>query len=375
MAGIYIHIPYCKQKCIYCDFYFRTNQSDKLMLLKCINQEIKIRKDYLFGEQVSSIYFGGGTPSIISVKEINSIIKTIYYNFEVCENIEITLECNPDDLNLKYLNDLVTSKVNRLSIGVQSFNNNDLRLLKRAHESEKAIQSIKMAQDLGFSNITIDLIYGIPNQGEKKWATNLEYIKELNIPHFSSYSLTVESNTELFHLIKNKKIITENDDVVVNQFNHLTSFAEKNNFIHYEISNFGKEGFFSNHNSSYWKNKKYLGIGPSAHSFNHKTRHFNISSNKKYIEGILNNNPYFKIEHLTEKQQYNEYILTSLRTIWGADNSYIKNRFDLKTYKYFDRQVKKWEKQEKIIKKHNSYILTSKGKLYADAIASDLFIV
>jgi len=375
MAGIYIHIPYCKQKCIYCDFYFRTNQSDKLMLLKCINQEIKIRKDYLFGEQVSSIYFGGGTPSIISVKEINSIIKTIYYNFEVCENIEITLECNPDDLNLKYLNDLVTSKVNRLSIGVQSFNNNDLRLLKRAHESEKAIQSIKMAQDLGFSNITIDLIYGIPNQGEKKWATNLEYIKELNIPHFSSYSLTVESNTELFHLIKNKKIITENDDVVVNQFNHLTSFAEKNNFIHYEISNFGKEGFFSNHNSSYWKNKKYLGIGPSAHSFNHKTRHFNISSNKKYIEGILNNNPYFKIEHLTEKQQYNEYILTSLRTIWGADNSYIKNRFDLKTYKYFDVQVKKWEKQEKIIKKHNSYILTSKGKLYADAIASDLFIV
>ncbi len=375
MAGIYIHIPYCKQKCIYCDFYFRTNQSDKLMLLKCINQEIKIRKDYLFGEQVSSIYFGGGTPSIISVKEINSIIKTIYYNFEVCENIEITLECNPDDLNLKYLNDLVTSKVNRLSIGVQSFNNNDLRLLKRAHESEKAIQSIKMAQDLGFSNITIDLIYGIPNQGEKKWATNLEYIKELNIPHFSSYSLTVESNTELFHLIKNKKIITENDDVVVNQFNHLTSFAEKNNFIHYEISNFGKEGFFSNHNSSYWKNKKYLGIGPSAHSFNHKTRHFNISSNKKYIEGILNNNPYFKIEHLTEKQQYNEYILTSLRTMWGADNSYIKNRFDLKTYKYFDVQVKKWEKQEKIIKKHNSYILTSKGKLYADAIASDLFIV
>ena len=375
MAGIYIHIPYCKQKCIYCDFYFRTNQSDKLMLLKCINQEIKIRKDYLFGEQVSSIYFGGGTPSIISVKEINSIIKTIYYNFEVCENIEITLECNPDDLNLKYLNDLVTSKVNRLSIGVQSFNNNDLRLLKRAHESEKAIQSIKMAQDLGFSNITIDLIYGIPNQGEKKWATNLEYIKELNIPHFSSYSLTVESNTELFHLIKNKKIITENDDVVVNQFNHLTSFAEKNNFIHYEISNFGKEGFFSNHNSSYWKNKKYLGIGPSAHSFNHKTRHFNISSNKKYIEGILNKNPYFKIEHLTKKQQYNEYILTSLRTIWGADNSYIKNRFDLKTYKYFDVQVKKWEKQEKIIKKHNSYILTSKGKLYADAIASDLFIV
>ena len=375
MAGIYIHIPYCKQKCIYCDFYFRTNQSDKLMLLKCINQEIKIRKDYLFGEQVSSIYFGGGTPSIISVKEINSIIKTIYYNFEVCENIEITLECNPDDLNLKYLNDLVTSKVNRLSIGVQSFNNNDLRLLKRAHDSEKAIQSIKMAQDLGFSNITIDLIYGIPNQGEKKWATNLEYMKELNIPHFSSYSLTVESNTELFHLVKNKKIITENDDVVVNQFNHLTSFAEKNNFIHYEISNFGKEGFFSNHNSSYWKNKKYLGIGPSAHSFNHKTRHFNISSNKKYIEGILNNNPCFKIEHLTEKQQYNEYILTSLRTMWGADNSYIKNRFDLKTYKYFDVQVKKWEKQEKIIKKHNSYILTSKGKLYADAIASDLFIV
>ena len=171
MAGIYIHIPYCKQKCIYCDFYFRTNQSDKLMLLKCINQEIKIRKDYLFGEQISSIYFGGGTPSIISVEEINSIIKTIYYNYDVCENIEITLECNPDDLNLKYLNDLVKSQVNRLSIGVQSFNNNDLRLLKRAHDSEKAIKSIKMAQDLGFNNITIDLIYGIPNQGEKNGVT------------------------------------------------------------------------------------------------------------------------------------------------------------------------------------------------------------
>lgn len=375
MAGIYIHIPYCKQKCIYCDFYFRTNQSDKLMLLKCINQEIKIRKDYLLGEQINSIYLGGGTPSIISVEEINSIIKTIYNNFEVCENIEITVECNPDNLNLKYLNNLVNSQVNRLSIGVQSFNNNDLRLLKRAHDSEKAINSIKMAQDLGFSNITIDLIYGIPNQGEKKWAINLKYIKELNIPHFSAYSLTVESNTKLYHLVKNKKIVTENDDVIANQFHHLTSFAEKNNFIHYEISNFGKEGFFSNHNTSYWKNKKYLGIGPSAHSFNHKTRQCNISSNKKYIDGIINNNTYFEIEHLTENQQYNEYILTSLRTMWGADKFFIKNKFDLKTYKYFDLQVKKWEKQEKVIKKGSRYILTSKGKLYADAIAADLFIV
>jgi len=309
------------------------------------------------------------------VEEINSIIKNIYYYYEVCENIEITLECNPDDLNLKYLNDLVTSKVNRLSIGVQSFNNNDLKLLKRAHDSEKAIKSIKMAQDLGFNNITIDLIYGIPNQGEKRWAVNLEHIKELNIPHFSSYSLTVESNTNLYHQVKNKKIVAESDDVIANQFNHLTSFAEKNNYMHYEISNFGKEGFFSKHNSSYWKNKKYLGIGPSAHSFNHKTRYCNISSNKKYIEGIINKSPYFEIEHLTETQQYNEYILTSLRTMWGADNLYIKNRFDLKTYKYFDLQVKKWEKQGKIIKRENSYILTSKGKLYADAIAADLFIV
>ena len=279
MAGIYIHIPYCKQKCIYCDFYFRTNQSDKSQMIKCIKEELKIRKDYL-QENISSIYFGGGTPSILNEKEIIDIINTLYKNYKVDGNVEITLECNPDDLNKHTLKKLNKTKINRLSIGVQSFNDEDLILLKRAHNRKKAISSIKTAQDLGFQNITIDLIYGIPNQDTKKWAKNLEQLTKLNLPHFSAYSLTVEPNTELHHLIKTKKITPTSDELIVEQFNYLINTAEDNNFIHYEISNFSKKGFFSNHNTSYWENKSYLGIGPSAHSFNKISRSFNIASNK-----------------------------------------------------------------------------------------------
>ena len=374
MAGIYIHIPYCKQKCIYCDFYFRTNQSDKSQMIKCIKEELKIRKDYL-QENISSIYFGGGTPSILNEKEIIDIINTLYKNYKVDGNVEITLECNPDDLNKHTLKKLNKTKINRLSIGVQSFNDEDLILLKRAHNRKKAISSIKTAQDLGFQNITIDLIYGIPNQDTKKWAKNLEQLTKLNLPHFSAYSLTVEPNTELHHLIKTKKITPTSDELIVEQFNYLINTAEDNNFIHYEISNFSKKGFFSNHNTSYWENKSYLGIGPSAHSFNKISRSFNIASNKKYISGILSNSPYIETEKLTLNQQYNEYILTSLRTISGVDQTYIEEKFGTKKSKYFISQIEKWTAQKKIKLQKGKYLLTNKGKLYADAISSDLFVV
>ena len=375
MASIYIHIPYCKQKCTYCDFHFRTNQIDKSEMLASINEEINIRKSYLDGDIINSIYFGGGTPSILNDKEIKALIDTIYNCFIVKKNVEITLECNPDDLNLQSLKKIKETGINRLSIGVQSFDDNDLVFMNRSHNAKEAFNSIRLAQSLGFKNITIDLIYGLPKQSNNKWKDNLKILLELNIPHFSAYALTVEPKTKLKHLIDTKKITPLEDEIIIEQFNTLLTFADKNNFIHYEISNFGKEGCFSNHNTSYWKNKNYLGVGPSAHSFNGLSRSWNISSNKKYIEGIQKKDMYNETEILNKQQQYNEYIFTNLRTIWGVNLDYILTEFDVKTKNYFKKGISRWIDQEKINNTENNYTLTKKGKLYADAIASDLFIV
>ena len=375
MASIYIHIPYCKQQCTYCNFHFRIAQNDKEEMLKSIKKEIEMRQPYLNDTTISSIYFGGGTPSILNKEELNSLVNTVYRHFTIDTDAEITLECNPDDLNTKMLSDLKEIGINRLSIGIQSFDDADLKFMNRSHNAKEALGCIHLAKKAGFENITIDLIYGLPNQSNEKWKQNLKQMLALDIQHFSAYALTIEPKTALKHLIDKKKVTPLEEKITVEHFNTLVQIATENNFIHYEISNFGKEGFFSNHNTAYWKNQHYLGVGPSAHSFNGTSRQWNIASNKQYIEKVNTNNSYFEVEQLSNEQQYNEYIFTALRTMWGVELNYIAAQFGADAQKYFKKQVQNWKNQEKIKQLNNNYTLTEKGKVYADAIASDLFIV
>ena len=349
--------------------------NDKAEMLKSIKKEIEMRQDYLNGTTISSIYFGGGTPSILNKEEINRLVNTVYSHFTIDPDAEITLECNPDDLNIKMLSDLKEIGINRLSIGIQSFDDADLKFMNRSHNAKEALGCIHLAKKAGFENITIDLIYGLPNQSNEKWKQNLKQMLALDIQHFSAYALTIEPKTALKHLIDKKKVTPLEEKITVEHFDTLVQIATKNNFIHYEISNFGKEGFFSNHNTAYWKNQHYLGVGPSAHSFNGTSRQWNIASNKQYIEKVNTNNSYFEVEQLSNEQQYNEYIFTGLRTMWGVELNYIAAQFGADAQKYFKKQVQNWKNQEKIKQLNNNYTLTEKGKLYADAIASDLFIV
>ena len=344
-------------------------------MLKSIKKEILMRQSYLNGAKISSIYFGGGTPSILNKGEIQSLIHTIHNNFKIDIDAEITLECNPDDLDKKKLLELKEIGINRLSIGIQSFDDADLKFMNRSHNAKEALSCIQFAKEVGFENITIDLIYGLPSQSNESWKKNLTQMLTLGIQHFSAYSLTVEPKTKLKHLIDKKLITPLDDKVTVEHFNTLVDIASENNFVHYEISNFGKEGFFSNHNTSYWKNKHYLGIGPSAHSFNGISRQWNVASNKEYIKKLNEDDSYFEVEQLSDTQQYNEYIFTALRTIWGVELEYINNQFGQEAINYFKKQVINWENKDHIKNEDGIYTLTKQGKLYADAIASDLFIV
>jgi len=344
-------------------------------MLKSIKKEILMRQSYLNGAKISSIYFGGGTPSILNKGEIQSLIHTIHNNFKIDIDAEITLECNPDDLDKKKLLELKEIGINRLSIGIQSFDDADLKFMNRSHNAMEALSCIQFAKETGFENITIDLIYGLPKQTNEKWKKNLEQMLTLDIQHFSAYSLTVEPKTKLKHQIDKKLVTPLDDKITVEHFNTLVEIATENKFVHYEISNFGKEGLFSNHNSAYWKNKHYLGVGPSAHSFNGGSRQWNVASNKQYIEKVNEDETYFEVEQLSNAQQYNEYIFTALRTIWGVELDYIDNQFGQEALNYFKKQVINWENKGRIKQKEGTYTLSKQGKLYADAIASDLFIV
>ncbi len=344
-------------------------------MIECIKKEIRTRVAYLNKKTISSIYFGGGTPSILKKREVESILNTIYANFTVTKDIEITLECNPDDLNRNKLFGLKKAGINRLSIGVQSFNDSDLKFMNRSHNAKEALDCIHLAKKVGFKNITIDLIYGLPNQSVEAWEKNLKKMCCLGINHFSAYALTVEPKTILKHLIDTKKIAPLKDEIIVAHFNTLVKFSGENNFIHYEISNFGKEGFFSKHNTAYWKNQHYMGVGPSAHSFNKTSRQWNISSNKQYIEKVNTNACYFKSEQLNNTEHYNEYIFTGLRTVWGVKEKKIQSCFGKDAQTHFLIEIEKWLKKNYIEKKDGTYNLTKYGKVFSDAIASDLFIV
>ena len=374
MSAIYIHIPYCKQRCSYCNFHFSISKNGIDKMINSLIKELELRKNYLTSE-IKTIYFGGGTPSILNKKHLEKLFDKIRSTFNVSENAEISFECNPDDLNKEKLILLNYLGVNRLSIGIQSFDDKDLKFMNRSHNSDEAINSVKLAQEVGFDNISIDLIYSLPSQSVENWQKNLEIAFGLSIQHISSYSLTIEKNTQLSHLIKTKKIIELDEKTSSEHFNLLLKESKKNEFIQYEISNFGKEGYFSEHNSSYWQNKNYLGIGPSAHSYNGESRSWNISNNKNYIEIISENKLPSETEILTKNQKYNEYIFTSLRTMWGVDLKLVQEKFDEKIYNYLLLQVVKWKETSDILHTKNTLKLTEKGKLLADAIASDLFIV
>ena len=374
MPGIYLHIPYCSQKCTYCDFYFKISQNDKLDLLVCMKKEIKFSNNYFNNETIDSIYFGGGTPSVLNLHEIKNILNCINKNYSVDSNVEITLEANPEDINLNLVKEYKKAGINRLSIGVQSFNDKELKFMNRSHNAQEAINSIKIAQN-EIKQISVDLIYGLPNQKLSDWERNLISLFKFNIDHFSAYALTIEKKTKLHYLVKSKQIKPICDDKATKQFELLQKMSQEHNFLHYEISNFCKTNKFSKHNLGYWTKNKYLGIGPSAHSFNGKIRKWNKPSNKTYINGVLNNLNYYNFEILKKNEIYNEYIYTGLRTMWGVDEMYLEQNFRLPYYKFFKKEIQKWISKKFVVKNKNKYILTKEGKKFADGISSDLFII
>jgi oxygen-independent coproporphyrinogen-3 oxidase len=327
MSGIYIHVPFCKRKCDYCDFYSIVPTSEVRNFSKQIAHEIKIRNNYLANKTVDTIYFGGGTPSMLSVVEIESILNSIARNFRVNPNAEITIEANPDDLSLEYLQNTKSVGFNRISIGIQSFNDNDLKQLGRRHNALQAISSVQWAYRAQLSNISIDLIYGLPYSSTKIWEQNLRSAFDLPIKHLSCYHLIFEENTPLFNKMSSGGVRPVNEDLSVEQFEMLQKVANQNHFIHYEISNLALEGYYAQHNSSYWKQVPYLGLGPSAHSYNGTSRSWNPRSIKVWSEKMDSGVPATEVEELSPNDMINDYFLTSLRTIWGADLNYILENF------------------------------------------------
>lgn len=375
MSGIYIHIPFCKQACNYCDFHFSTSLKLKSNLIESILVEIDLRHPYLENKNIETIYFGGGTPSLLSEKELFLILEKIYKNYNVSSNAEISLEANPDDLSVEKLKELKRLEINRLSVGLQSFNNEELIWMNRAHTATESEASVKRAQDKGFENISIDLIYGSKFSNLTNWKKTLDKAIALDVKHISSYNLTIEDKTKLGHDFKVKKEIAIDDEKSSELFLEMIDRLEKNNFIQYEISNFGKENYFSNHNSNYWKGIEYIGFGPSAHSFDGVSRQWNVSNNSLYIKNITDKNEaYFEKEILSESDQFNEYILTSLRTIWGIDVLVLNTKFNSEILNSFNEKIKTYISSDMIIFNNNKYVLTSNGKLFADKIASELFV-
>ena len=373
MAGIYIHIPFCKQACHYCDFHFSTSMKKKDEMIAALISEVHLRKNEI-NEPVETIYFGGGTPSVLSTEEIDQILEPIFSLFNVIENPEITLEANPDDLSKDRIQQLAHSKINRLSIGIQSFYNEDLQMMNRAHNADEAWNSLVEATNY-FDNISIDLIYGIPNMGLDRWKANVQKALDLGINHISTYALTVEPKTALASLIKKGKIAQPDDGNAHEHFLALIEMLESAGFIHYELSNFGKPNYFSKNNSAYWLGKKYLGIGPSAHSFNGTNRSWNIANNSLYIQSIQKNELPNETETLSVQDRYNEYVMTGLRTIWGVSLDRIKKEFGTNYKDYLLKEVQRFIDNEQLQLVNNVLKTTVKGKFFCDGIASELFWV
>lgn len=373
MAGIYIHIPFCKQACNYCDFHFSTNLKNKSELLNAIVIELKQRHAYLNNQNLNSIYFGGGTPSLLNEEDLTLLFECIQLYFNWDKKAEITLEANPDDINHEKLKTWLSLGINRLSIGLQSFNDDELKWMNRAHNSVESHNAVKLAQDAGFNNISIDLIYGSKFQDLNSWEKTLKKAIELNTQHISSYNLTIEGKTKLNNFVDKGLEPEVNEQLSSKQFELMVNMLAADGFEQYEISNFAKENYTAVHNTSYWLQQPYLGLGPSAHSYNGLTRQWNVKSNAQYIQSITTFKNYFEIENLSNHDMYNEFVLTRLRTKWGIQTNDILQKFGQDVFNHFNQAVMQYPNE--IINQNNTYILNAKGKLLADKIASDLFLL
>lgn len=375
MSGIYIHIPFCKKACFYCDFHFSVSFKIKEKIITAICQELIIRKDFFDPkETISSIYFGGGTPSVLSIKEIDEILGAVYSYYNVEKNAEITFECNPDDLTQDYLRELKFVGINRLSIGVQSFNDEYLKWMNRSHDASQSKKSIEYGAEAGFNNITLDLIYGLPQLSNKEWSANLNEALSLPINHLSAYSLTMEENTPYIKLVNQGKYKKPSDDISSSHYQILVQQTTDLGWEHYEVSSFCKPGNYSKHNSSYWSGSKYIGVGPSAHSYDGNSRYWNVSDNKSYLECISTKKRYFESEELTVSNRVNEYLLTGLRTKWGVDLELLSNKYDYNVMSLFEKDIKYWISLNWLEMKDSNMKLTNKGMLFADHISSTLFL-
>jgi oxygen-independent coproporphyrinogen-3 oxidase len=375
MAGIYIHIPFCKQACHYCDFHFSTQVKSMGDMLPAMRDELNARRTYLEGETIETIYFGGGTPSLLPSDDLKRLLDDIYRYFPVIEKPEITLEANPDDLTYHKIIELARTPINRLSIGIQSFRNEDLQWMNRAHTSAQADFSVKCAQDRGFENITIDLIYSIPGLSERDWLENVRKAVDLQVQHISAYSLTIEPKTAFGNQLAKQELQPMDDQTSGNQFMTLVNELNRCGFEQYEVSNFCLPGMQSKHNSAYWLGKKYLGIGPSAHSFNGASRQWNAPNNPLYTQGWMTGNPVFEIEMLDDRTRLNEYLMTRLRTSWGIDLDYIRNTFGVDLWHAENDYLQQLLQDGLMMKENSLLILTTAGLLRADRIASELFIL
>jgi len=374
MAGVYIHIPFCRKLCSYCDFYHIVTTGDNSECISALVQEMELRRDYLGNENVSTIYLGGGTPSLLSLRQTDSLLDSIRSTYKVEEDCEITIEINPDDITSDYLSGLKKTGINRISLGVQSWKDSDLQLLNRRHDSAQAEFALKEIFKAGFENVTIDLIYGIPGMTLQDWSANLDLSFSYKIKHLSAYHLTFEKGTVFWKMLEKGAISEIDEDKSTALFNMLIEKTEKAGFVHYEISNFGKPGFFSKHNTNYWKQVSYIGIGPSAHSFNGYSRQWNISDVKGYIRAINSGKTFFEREELDTKARFNEYIMTSLRTMWGIDLEYVERTFEKEGYDYVVNLSGKF-KDYGLMKEENQFlILTNQGKMISDNIISEFMM-
>jgi oxygen-independent coproporphyrinogen-3 oxidase len=374
MAGIYLHIPFCKQACHYCDFHFSTNQQSKTQLVHWMVREMELQKNYLEGEKLATIYFGGGTPSVLDQHELQLLLLAVKNNFPVAYNPEVTLEANPDDLTDEKIIALKRSGINRLSIGIQSFDDDVLKFLNRPHSSSDAIASIQRARSHGFTNISIDLIYAIPGQSEEQWKKNVGQALWLNPEHISAYSLTIEKKTVFGNWYEKGKLNLISDDASASQLEILTDALTAGGYEHYEISNFSRPGFHSRHNSNYWKGEKYLGVGPAAHSYNLESRQYNLSNNHLYMKALERNIVPFEKELLSKEDHVNEYVLTSLRTSTGLDLTNILKNYEINLYDLNRNYVDNLIVNDLAVLEKGFLKLTRKGRLLADKISSDLFL-
>jgi len=373
VSGIYIHIPYCKQACHYCNYHFSTSLKNKENVISSMIKEIEI-KSIGYNDLIQTIYFGGGTPSFFETKEINKIINSIFKKFKISPSPEITLEANPDDLSKTKLIELSESYINRLSIGVQSFNDVELKLMNRSHNSKDAKNCIDDALKY-YDNISIDLIFGMPNSNLKTWESNLNHVTNWNLNHMSAYALTIEPKTALESFVKKNIIKPLDEDLVFEQHEFMCNKMSKHEYVNYELSSFAKKGYLSRNNSAYWLRKKYIGIGPSAHSFDGTYRSWNVSNNNLYIKNISNNKMFSEREKLSIIDKYNEYVMTGLRTTWGISLTYLENNFGLFYKKHFENRIIKYANSSLVVNKDNIFTTTIKGKFLADGIASELFLI